>query len=150
MPTTATYTIERVLPEHLQDQKLLEYLATSAKQVAKLYGNKFDWKNFSLRGYLSRYRFMLCRRNGVPVGFMMARLYDSIFDPEKAILMQDLLFAEPGTRAAHVLMQDFIDFGKANANHIITMIAEHSNIKPSSLERYGFKQLETLYRIEVE
>lgn len=92
---------------------------------------------------------MLCRRDGKPVGVMLSRLYDSILDPNVRILMQDLLYGKSGTRASKYLLADFIDFGKANANHVISMIGERTNIKGRSLENLGFKKLETLYRLEI-
>jgi hypothetical protein len=64
--------------------------------------------------------------------------------------MQDVLFTKKSSgRATHILMNAFIDFGKANANHLFTMVAEQTNIKARSLDRLGFKQVETLYRLEV-
>jgi hypothetical protein len=60
-----------------------------------------------------------------------------------------LLYGVKGTKAAYLLFKDFIDFGKSNANHIITMICKITNIKPESLLKLGFTEMETLYRLEI-
>jgi len=146
---TRGYTVERITSREQVDDELLEFFKMSAEQVAMDYGHKFNWKKFKLLSYARDHRLMICRRNGRPVGIMLSQLYGSVFDPDVKILCQDLLFTKPGTRAARLLMRDFIDFGRLNANHVITMIAEKTNIKRQSLEKLGFVKLEELYRIEV-
>ena len=111
-----------------------------------------EFKNFSkmnLPNYAETGRFMMSFYGEEPVGLMLSRLSRSIFDRDIVILKQDLLYAKPNTRAAHCLFHDFLDFGKNHADHIITMIAERTNVKRQSLERLGFKKMEELYRIEV-
>ena len=114
-----------------------------------MYGDKFNWKKFNIVEFAQRHRIMICRRNDEPIGFMLSRLGPSVFDPDFIILSQTLLYGEPGTRAAYLLMQDFIDFGKKNANHIITVLNTKTNIKRQSLEKLGFVKCEEQYRIEV-
>lgn len=144
-----SYTIERLREWELDnDPELIEFIRDGAKQVAELYGHKFDWTKFKIRIYAFDHRITICRKDGRPVGAMLSRLYGSIFDDGVKILYQDLLYAKPGTRAAKLLMDDFIDFGRSNANHIISAIGEHTNIKRRSLEKLGFKKLEELYRLE--
>lgn len=147
-PRIDNYTIEVVTAEMLYQPEIIKYIASVAYEENELYGRKFGLTHFDLVGYVTRGRMTIAMKNGIPVGMMMARLSTSVFDPQTVLLIQDLLFVKPGTRAAKYLIEDFIDFGKANANHIITMIAEKTNIKPRSLEKLGFKKLETLYRLE--
>jgi hypothetical protein len=132
-----------------EDPELLAYIARTAADVAASYGDKFDWRRFPLRAYAADHRFMVARRDGVPVGCHLSRLTRSALDPEVTILVQDLLCAASGTRAAKLLLDDFIDFGKAHANHIITMTTPLTRLSQRSLERLGFERLETLYRLEV-
>lgn len=148
--TTETYTVRRVSAGEVATKKeLAAFFTYAGSKLAHLYGDRFNFMNFSPARYTAMGgRMMVCFRDGEPCGAMLMRLYDSVFDEEVRILMQDTLFAEPGTLAAKLLMDDFIDFGRRRADHIITMIAERTNIKPRSLARLGFKQLETLYRLE--
>ena len=144
------YTVEQVTLAHFEDRVLLEQFAQFAREVADAFQNKFDWKDFKIKWYASQHRMMLCRRDGLPVGVMLSRLYPSIFDEKIMILFQDLLYARPGTRAAKLLFDDFVDFGKANADHVLTTIASPTNIKPWSLEKLGFKMIEERYRLETK
>lgn len=149
MRTTDVYTIERVTPEMIQnDEDLRAFMVVVGREVASLYGDKFNWRNFRPARYASRHRFVVCKRDGVIVGVHLSRLAESGFDPDVCIAIQDLIWCAPRTRAAYWLLRDFIDFGKANANHVITMLTPYTNIKPASLERLGFQKLETLYRLE--
>ena len=144
--TTKTYTIEQITFETLKNE--FEFFKNTAEIVAATFDNKSDWRNFNIVKYVDSQRAMLCRRNGVPVGVMLASHRVSMFDPSKVILRQDLLWAKPGTRAAWYLLKDLIDFGKANADHLITMIGGKTNIKRQTIEKLGFKKIEEIYRME--
>jgi hypothetical protein len=144
------YRVEKVtLQMLLDDDELWAFYLEHGEKVAKLHGDTFDWAKFDVFRFARDHRMMVCRRRGKPVGVMLSMLLVSEFDPEVTILRQKLLYALPGTRAAKLLMDDFIDFGRSRANHIITTVSEHTNIKPQSLEKRGFKKLEVLYRLEV-
>jgi len=143
-----TYTIERWHGER-GDTELELFFISSVKIVSKIYGDKFNYHRFDLRDFARKHRVTICRYKGKPIGFMMSILTSNIFDPDLIILRQVLLYGQPSTRAAYLLMQDFIDFGKNNANHIITMINTKTNIKRQSLEKLGFVKAEEFYRIEV-
>jgi hypothetical protein len=145
-----TYTIRQLKVEDLNDTDLCLFLANTADEMNDRYGNKFDVHNFDIENYIRYHRFMVCFKNEKPVGVMMSRLSYTVFDPKVIVLRQDHLSAVKGTRAAYLLMKDFIDFGKSNANHIITAIADKTNIKHQSLKKLGFKELEILYRMEVQ
>lgn len=123
---------------------------SGADHVSILYGGKFNWRNFNFLGYARDNCVWVCKKDAKPVGVMMARLYSSVFDYQVKIFYQDLLYVKRGSgRAAHILMRQFIDFGKLNANHLISCVAPHTNIKGRSLESLGFLELETQYRMEV-
>jgi hypothetical protein len=143
------YYLEQIRSKEQIDDELFEFFKKSGEKVAAVYENVFNWKHFHLLQYAIQHRFIICRRKGKPVGVHLSRLYPSILDPEIKILYQDLLFAEPGTRASIILLKDFLTFGKANADHVITCIGAKTNIKRQSLEKLGFKKMEELYRIEV-
>lgn len=146
---TVKYTI-KILKNSLEASEYFTFFAEVARATSKMYGDIYNWQRFDLGRYLWTGRLAVCERDGKPVGVMLSQISGSIFDPDVKILRQHLLYARPGTRAAHYLMKDYIDFGKANANHIITMIARNTNIKGSTLEKLGFKKIEEFYRIEVK
>lgn len=143
------YTIERVRWNDIKDdQVFLSWGREVGKHLTALWGNRFDWRNFPIAQYADENRMIVCRRDGIPVGVMLSRLGESPFDPTVKILRQDLLFAEPGTRAAKLLLDEFIDFGRSHANHVVTMIAKNTRIKRRSLKRLGFVESELTFRLE--
>ncbi len=147
---SSQYRIERITRLEQCDQVFAEFFIRSADHVAFMFGCKFNWRNFDFLRYAAGGAVWVCFKDEKPVGAMLARLYGSVFDPSVKILMQDLCYvSEPGGRAAHLLMTQFIDFGKSNANHILTMVAPQTNIKGRSLEKLGFQKIEELYRLEV-
>lgn len=146
---TDRYKIKKISAFDLKyNPELVKFIQKVAEHLYDIYGKKFNWKNFDIVRYVTEHRFMVCYRDEVPVGAMMYRLIHSIFDSETKILYQDSIFSLPGTRAARLLMLEFLDFGKSNADHVISTIGDKTNIKRQSLEKLGFKELETLYRRE--
>ena len=109
------------------------------------------WKYFPFKKVADRKDFLilLCYRDEEPVGFLIASRGCAFWNDELRVLRQETLQARPGTRAAYHLMKHFIDIGKASADHVITMIGQRTNIKPSSLKKLGFSELEILYSMEV-
>lgn len=140
-----TYTIERIRAADLSPE-IVTFMMAATEKLNAMYGTSH--KKIPLLIFARDHYLAICRRNGKIVGFMVATLGSSVFDSDVKILRQESLYALPKTRAAKYLLADFIDFGKSNADHILTMIAENTNIKPRSLERLGFRQLEVLYRME--
>lgn len=145
--STMTYTTKRLTTEDYGETEQL-YMVEAACKLNRLYGNKYDWTDFKIWEFIDKHYLSFCYRDHEPVGFLAASLFKSFFDPKCVILKQNVLYSSPGSRASLLLMKDFIDFGKQTANHVITMIGEESNIKPSSLEKLGFRKLEEIYRLE--
>lgn len=142
-----TYTVVR-LTEYTTE--LEEFLHDNVYRINRMFGNKYSLEDVQLEMMLKRGMLLVCKRNGRIRGIHISMMSESIFSAECKILRQVLFYVEPGnSRAAYHLFQKFIDIGKDNANHIITMLTSCTNVKPSTLERYGFKKLETLYRLEV-
>lgn len=149
------YTIKRLTLEDLEPtapgaKELWVFIQKTAHQLNGFYDELYDWNNFPVPDLVRDHYFAVCYRDDQLVGAMVGTLSASIFDRKIKILRQITQFAVPGTQAAYWLMKDFIDFGKLNANHILTNIGTKTNIKPRSLEKLGFKELETIYRMEIK
>lgn len=129
--------------------EIVYFIENGAATCNLNYGRKFKWYDIDVREMAKECIFFVCFRDGKPVGFLLATMGPSIFDPNLKILSQQLLYSIPGTRASLLLLKMFIDFGHVYADHILTTIGTETNIKSSSLERLGFKKLEEKYRIEV-
>jgi hypothetical protein len=143
------YTTKVLTVEDLDDLSTLAFLYESFGVVNKMYGGTYNLMNCDIPLMVDKTRFVICYRDQIPVGFMWSSLHNHTFDPKLKILKQLLLHAQPGTRAARLLLKEFIDFGKLNANYIITTIGRETNIKSKSLEKLGFSKLEESYRLEV-
>lgn len=144
-----TYTIERIDSEEKYTSEIRDYFFEVAPVISKMFGDKYDWGNFKIGYLISKGLVLICRRNGKITGHMIASLSPSIFDHNIKILQQISFYVRPKSgRTAYHLFNNFIDIGKVEAHHIITMLTSQTNIKPSSLKKLGFDELETLYRME--
>lgn len=144
-----TYITKRILwTDFCTDESLQNFCAASAEIANQNFGGKYNWV-VDLQRIANEGLFLVCYRDEKPVGFLLATFNKNFFDPDIKVLRQNMLFSLPNTRAPYLLLKEFIDFGKVNANHIITNIGPKTNIKGESLEKLGFKKLEELYRIEV-
>lgn len=141
------YTTKRLTGSQIEFRHI-DYIGQAGVRLSEMYPNDYEWWRVDVVDLANKGYFAVCERDGEIVGFMIASFYSSTFDPTTTILQQNLLYATPRTRAAHYLLKAFIDFGRKDFNHIITMIAPRTNIKPQSLKRLGFKELETLYGME--
>lgn len=148
--TIGRYTIKKITPR-TYSKAVSRYIYYSSDRVNREYKNLFpNWDSFPMLDFLKLpdCHLWVAFRDGAPVGFLLATGFKSFFDRELKILKQQILYATPGTRASYYLLEEFIDFGKSNANHVISSIGTETNIKPRSLERLGFKKFEELFRLE--
>lgn len=142
------YTTSRLTPWTVTDD-VEEFAREAAVLLEERYNGRFKAGNFDLREYVGRNLVLVCRRDGEVVGILLAQQFRSVFDNHTQILMQDLLYAKPGAIwAARLLLDQFVDFGKRNANHVFTMTTPQANIKGKSLERMGFRKIEEIYALE--
>lgn len=144
-----TYTIDRLKIPLSEDE--IEYLREAGPDLANMFDNVFDYKSCRLDKLINDYAFLVCRRNGKIRGHMICYIFPSPLDINVKVLYQISFYVKPDSgRAAYYLFQKFIDIGKKSANHIITMLTSQTNIKPSTLENMGFKEVETHYRLEIQ
>lgn len=142
------YTIKKCTLENMTKEDCY-FIVHAASELTTRTGSKYKWQNFKIARFVEREHLWICYRSEHIVGFLMASQFKSFFDSETILLKQNLLFALPHTKATYLLLKEFIDFGKAHANHVLTAIGRETNIKPSSLKRLGFSKLEELYRMEI-
>ena len=142
-----TYRIERLREP---TEELLEFIKREAPELNKRFGSKFNFENVNLKLMTEKGLFLVCKRDGEIRGWLIAFMNASPFDTNVKILQQQSLFVIPDSgRTAYHLFKNFIDIGKEEADHIITMLTSQTNIKPSTLNSMGFKELETLYCLEI-
>lgn len=149
--TSPVYTIEQVNAETVWSPDVRSYILEEFPKISELFGNKLDYKNCPVERLASDCIFLVCRRNGEIRGHLICYLFNSPLDSKVKILYQLSFYVKPDSgRTAYYLFQKFIDIGKDQANHIITMLTSQTNIKPSTLNNLGFEEVETLYRMEIK
>lgn len=123
---------------------IAQFIYDDGTDIGHMFG--FDFENFDFFTYARKNIVWVCRKAKVPVGIMMARLYPSVWDETRKVLYQDLLYCRKSSgKAAYLLLEKFIDFGRAEVNYVFTCRSIHTNLKEKSFERLGFKKLEELY-----
>lgn len=148
---TTKYELIRLQELNDFTEEVMKYLVAEGPKISAMFEDKFSWKNTPLLLIAQKYHFYICKRNDEITGHFIGGLMSSPLDPTVKIFRQIALYAKPDSgRTAYHLFQKFIDIGKKEANHIITMLTSRTNIKPSTLENMGFKELETLYRMEIK
>lgn len=148
--TNPTYTIRQLYDCSDFSNEIRDFFEEEGPRIAERFGNSFNYKLENLFNLAKKTIFLVCRRNKKTTGYMICYIFNSPLDPEVKILYQLSFYAKPNSgRTAYYLFQKFIDIGKKNAKHIITQLTSQTNIKPSTLENLGFKELETLYRMEI-
>jgi len=144
---TVSYEIEKI---NTLDNDFKKFLDAELPKLADKFENVFNPNNAAVIEILQRAIVFICRRNGEITGLHVSWLFASPLDINIKILQQQLFYVKPDSgRTAYHLFKKFIDFGKNEANHIITMLTSHTNIKPSTLKSLGFEELQTMYRMEM-
>ena len=142
-----TYTIEKV---NCVDDELLKFLQEEVPKISEMFDSKFNYENCDLEHMVKNGVFLVCKKDNFLTGFHLSWLMSSPLDVTVKILTQQLFYVKPDSgRTAYHLFKKFIDFGQTHADHINTMIGRHTNIKASTLKRWGFEELEVMYRMEV-
>lgn len=150
MKKKTTYTIKRINNILELDTNILNFFKEEIPNISKMFGDKFDFDNCVIEGFLRSGIVLVCERDGEITGLHASFISKSPFDFKLNILTQQIFYVKPDSgRTAYHLFKKFIDIGKREADHIITMLTSQTNIKPQTLQNMGFKELETLYRMEV-
>lgn len=139
-----TYITELLLPSEAT-MEIEDFIVKSLTEINDSRNKFYNNVSFDLKKHLLNHICFTCRCDGKLVGFILAMRGPSAFSNQTLILISDVLYAVPGTRAAHHLVHSFLDFGKRCADHVIIALNVKSNIKPESLEKLGLKETEKLF-----
>ena len=121
------------------------------------YTNYVNNKLNELYGYKSEYCIKYAEAEGAEVFFarddngkingilVLVKGYDMF--KEETTLYQRLFFADTH-RASYALFQHFLDYSKTLGHALRCVLTEHTNIKASTLEKYGLEKYETVYKLK--
>ena len=139
----------------------IDWLVEELRQLQEFFGKKhslFGNDENSLRERLemsiTRHKFFIAEhsvhgRIGLIAGVVTPHLYN----PEVRVLAEMFWWVVPAhrrtTKAASMLLDEFISWGKKNVDWITFGIQEKTPIKEDSLIRLGFRLQERAYLMEV-
>lgn len=142
-----SYTVKKITVKDL-NPTLLRFIANSSTELNEMYDFNFNWAHkFPLKYAIETQVFLICYKAETPVGMLVASLQPAFFDTSKRVLKQQTLFSKH-PRATYELLRYFIDFGRLNANLVVTNIGKHTNLKPESLKKLGFTKMEEVFSLE--
>lgn len=93
-----------------------------------------------------------CDDEDTPIGFIAGMAHPHLFNPTIRVLTESFWWVEPsrrGGKAALVLLEEFIFWGKANCDWVVFTLEHHSPVKESQLTKRGFSLQERNYLLEV-
>ncbi len=141
------------------DETDLDWLVVQLKLFSDFYSTKkplFGREEFvrdGMKAMIASHFVAVAEKEHVgPVGFIAGLLVPHIFNPMIRCLSECFWWVQKEyrhTRAGYLLLINFVDFGKKNADWILCTIEEHSPINPSALLERGFTLKERNYIMEV-
>ena len=137
--------IEEILP---QLKKFSEFYGTSHE----LYGKDLAHSYNVLDTLINQHFFSVVEIDQKIIGFIAGTLAPHFFNNEITVLSEVFWWVNEehrSNRAGALLFQEFMDFGKANADWITMTIEHHSPVKEESLLKRGFSLQEKSYLMEV-
>jgi len=146
----------RIRPARPED---LDWLLAQLRQFSDFFGSKRpllgdeayarDQLSLIMRDHL----MLIADGEGVgPVGFTAGLLNPHFFNPDIRVLAEAFWWVDHdhrGSRAASLLMDAFIDWGREHADWITFALQERTRIKDQSLIKRGFKRQEKNFLMEI-
>ena len=137
----------------------IPWLLSELKEFDKYYATKkklFGDENYvreQVEKVMREHVFIIAEDDSDRVGFIAGIRQQHFYNPSITILVQLLWWVIPSYRyslAARMLMDEFVEYGKENADWITFNMAAMTPINPKSLIRKGFKESDKVYLMEVE
>lgn len=144
-------TVRRAVPTDL------EWIVAQAFEFSKFYNTKsipfnFTYANFYFTNLITTQIVFVAEKSGELMGFIAGYLVPHHFNPNLRMLAEAFWWVEEkhrGSRAALSLLNEFVAFGKANADLITMSLEENSPASDRSFTKRGFKPKERAYMLEV-
>lgn len=145
-------SIRRAVPNDLR------WIIPELRTFSNFYGTK---KNLfeenqetidSLLGVITDHVFIIAEKNGEGIGFICGLINPHIYNRSFKILTELFWWVNEQNRnskAGLMLLKEFINTGKENADWITFGLMETTPVKEKSILKYGFKKMETNFLMEV-
>lgn len=142
------------------DESHLDWIVGQLKQFSQFYGTKrslYENEDFARGGMLAmmgQHLVLVAVDEGVgPVGFIAGVFTPHMMNPSIRVLAETFWWVAEehrGSRAGLLLLNEFIAFGKENADWILFALETHSPVREDVLVRRGFHLQERNYLYEVD
>jgi hypothetical protein len=133
-------------------------LLLELRQFAKSYGTRLalfpsdEEKAFAVvRRLIEKHLFLVADEGGIITGFICGFVAEHHFNPDIIILSECLWWVTPGrrlSRVAHELFKEYVDWGRKHCDWITMTVEAKSPVKAWTLEKRGFRLMETSYLLE--
>lgn len=133
------------------------HLLPKLERFAQFFGGKhslfpsMETAEAIITGLITTHPFWVAESGEKVVGFIGGVLLPHNFNPDVTVLQELFWWVDEehrGTRAGKLLLNAYVEYGRANA-HMVVMTLEHdSPVNPASLERMGFRVKEHNYMLE--
>lgn len=145
-----------IRPYQMKD---MEWLVQQLKKFAKFYGTK---KSLFLNEYnteklvqnlADNHVLFIAENDGIPYGFIAGYYMPHIYNPKLNILSEAFFWINPkrrGSRAAVMLLDRFVEFGKKHADFVSLTLEDESQMSEKHFIKRGFRLKERNYLLECE
>lgn len=106
----------------------------------------------AIREAIENHLVFVAEREGERVGFILGMVHRHPFNPDIRVLSEHLWWVVPEhrrTRAASMLLDSFIEWGRAHVDWITFGTSRETALNPRSLLRRGFHTRELCFLMEV-
>lgn len=147
-----TVTIRPAVPSDV------DWLITQVKAFATFNQTKFflfgseEEARAGLLGLMAQHFMRIAEKDGVRLGFIAAYITTHPYNRKIRLLSEAFWWVDERHRfssAGHRLLDDFIEFGKANADWITFSLLVNSPVNDKILTKRGFEKHEIAYLMEV-
>ena len=141
------YIVKQIKSEELSIS-IQRFIYKSLIELKALNNYKYNVDNMPIKSIADKQLLLVCFRGEDPVGFMIGTKGNIPFDPTLTVISQLVLYSK-FPKASHLLIGNFIDFGKRNANYISMCVGKFTNLKESSLKKLGFSKGDVEFFMEI-
>lgn len=137
----------------------IDWILPQLKEFSRFYGTKkelFSTDDYSREGMEAIIKHHVCfiaeRKDVGRVGLIAGFVMPHVFNPNVTVLSEVFWWVDPlyrGSRAALLLLNEFVAWGKKNAQWVTFSLTEKSPVDDSVLTRRGFHLHERSFLMEV-
>lgn len=134
---------------------LLDQLQTFAEcftSAYPLFPSDMDEARAVLDNLITNHVFLVAEQDGELMGFIAGVLWPHSYNKDILVLNESFWWVSAehrGTRAGALLLTEFMEWGKREANWVVMTLEDNSPVREESLLKRGFRLKERNYLYEV-